>query len=1444
MMTHTTLYCTFVVALIAPALIQCISVVGPRVLRPFSSYSVAIAGGSRAHTLYVAVEGRRSNGEQFSQGRQVQVPPATSRQVDFDIGDPGPGEYSLVARSTSGPLFSSAAPLVYQPRSFCVFVQTDKRVYQPRDTINFAVIALDKHLLPISNTVDVSVLDAGGSPVWQKLAVPLDKGIFTDQFMLADEPALGEWTIQVEARGQTYSRQILVADYVMPKFQMDIQLPKEVLFTEGRFTVNVTAKHFNGLPVNGELTISAYAVFFSQLLQPVFSPPSRKVLAFNGNAEIVYDLKTDLDLAVDAARPLVVEAVLEEYDTLIRQNVSSRILLMRTPYRLKVTAPDYVKPTLPYNVQIEVVDSSGQMLDVNEDVTVERLWDDGAPVNVTTLKLKNGFVTYTLVPDMAHINSTLNLVIKYKDVVERVVNVQRNSDSSGQFLTVELLTRGTSVGDEMRARITATEPMDLVHYVVIGRGDILVAKTLELNPARRSVDISVEVSRAMTPGCVVLAWYPRLDSTNTMLAAALYAPQQQLLHHHVSLKSVSASNYQPNTLTELQVTGEAGARAVVLGADVNAVAAGLSAANGLGSGLDMHTIQREVESFSGLKHSVFKNEEHLPGLGLDIAGYTSLDVFKKVGFVILTDGVIVQNGVGVDPKHEEPETGTRPPLAGPYAFSRLPPPPSPRYFLTVSPLPTWAFSNFSLDNIGRGSAERWTPPPHVPVKLKLGAFAVDSKMGLGLATPQDIATSVPLSINVELPNTMQRGESVAAVVVLKSTLTADITVEVTMYNTGQKFEFEPLDNDINSKKKIEPFGRLHVTVPAEGSASSAFLVTVVQTGSVEVLIDAKAPGVSASFSKTIEVTDGYQEDVWVWNLLNARSGVARANMTLEPIAGTRLGPARLMATGDLLSSALQALWQSPPAAGDPPHAVRPLAVACVLLDYLQTTNQEKEAWNKAARDLASLGFQRLMAYRRSDGSFAPETDRDAKGDVWMTAISTRWLSRCARYVEVTPLAVTAASEWLARMQKDDGSWEPPTLKTDPRAQAPLPLTAHVLLALSQAKGKDIHYKNALNKAVDYLAKGLTPFLDAYALAVVGNALAVAKHPEASVALQYMDKYVNNTGSTLFWSRKLSGSEWRNPWLKSNSLEASTAAWGLRTMLASRLEDKAEPVARFLLQAYKPNDPDPDVLDAIAHYAELIKTTTKLRISVNVTGSQEPKLFQIGDNNPLIIQDQAIFDARSATAVTEGRGIALVGLSAKGNTNVTGAWPRYTLDPRVDMVSTKYRMQLSICLGYVPQGNETESGLTLLTVQLPTGYLADINTITELTAARMVVSARVQAGGSRVLAWVRPRRAEQCATLAAPRALPVARQRPAWATLQDLYDSSHRARVFYQAPASSACDVCREWESCARACGSAGAQLGPAPAPASRTPRPAPGAAADLQLSVAALALALAIVALR
>lgn len=43
------------------------------------------------------------------------------------------------------------------------------------------------------------------------------------------------------------------------------------------------------------------------------------------------------------------------------------------------------------------------------------------------------------------------------------------------------------------------------------------------------------------------------------------------------------------------------------------------------------------------------------------------------------------------------------------------------------------------------------------------------------------------------------------------------------------------------------------------------------------------------------------------------------------------------------------------------------------------------------------------------------------------------------------------------------------------------------------------------------------------------------------------------------------------------MEANTAAWALRGMLSARLIDETVPVVRYLLQAYSPVDPDPEVV---------------------------------------------------------------------------------------------------------------------------------------------------------------------------------------------------------------------------------------------------------------------------
>lgn len=72
-----------------------------------------------------------------------------------------------------------------------------------------------------------------------------------------------------------------------------------------------------------------------------------------------------------------------------------------------------------------------------------------------------------------------------------------------------------------------------------------------------------------------------------------------------------------------------------------------------------------------------------------------------------------------------------------------------------------------------------------------------------------------------------------------------------------------------------------------------------------------------------------------------------------------------------------------------------------------------------------------------------------------------------------------------------------------------------MLIPKMLQGSDVLYKNNINKAVDFVARGVSPDLDAYSLALIGGALAVTRHPQLTQTLEIMDKYANTTGNSYF-----------------------------------------------------------------------------------------------------------------------------------------------------------------------------------------------------------------------------------------------------------------------------------------------------------------------------------------
>ncbi|CAG0906261.1 unnamed protein product, partial [Darwinula stevensoni] len=139
-----------------------------------------------------------------------------------------------------------------------VFVQTDKPLYLPGQTVRFRILVLDASLKPLENTVrEVWVENPSGIRIAQWMEPSSTTGFVQLQFQLSQEPPLGTWKIRVDARGKSREeeKQFEVAEYILPKYSVAIHPPKVLLGDASTLDLDICARYTHGGAVEGELTL-------------------------------------------------------------------------------------------------------------------------------------------------------------------------------------------------------------------------------------------------------------------------------------------------------------------------------------------------------------------------------------------------------------------------------------------------------------------------------------------------------------------------------------------------------------------------------------------------------------------------------------------------------------------------------------------------------------------------------------------------------------------------------------------------------------------------------------------------------------------------------------------------------------------------------------------------------------------------------------------------------------------------------------------------------------------------------------------------------------------------------------------------------------------------------------------------------------------------------------
>ena len=116
------------------------------------------------------------------------------------------------------------------------------------------LISLDSALKPVSLEATVDLQDAKGIKIFKKTVQTDEYGMATLEVPISAEPNLGVWKLSALAGQRIAELDVRVEEYVLPKYEVKAELPKEWFLVNEPINGKVSATYSFGKPVQGSWT--------------------------------------------------------------------------------------------------------------------------------------------------------------------------------------------------------------------------------------------------------------------------------------------------------------------------------------------------------------------------------------------------------------------------------------------------------------------------------------------------------------------------------------------------------------------------------------------------------------------------------------------------------------------------------------------------------------------------------------------------------------------------------------------------------------------------------------------------------------------------------------------------------------------------------------------------------------------------------------------------------------------------------------------------------------------------------------------------------------------------------------------------------------------------------------------------------------------------------------
>ncbi|HLH72490.1 MAG TPA: MG2 domain-containing protein, partial [Chloroflexota bacterium] len=465
--------------------------------------------------------------------------------VSFNIPRLVDGQYQL---QVSGRGFQDQAP-IQVTSSPLPFLETDKPVYQPGQTVHFRVLTLDPSFRPVATAATLEVADAKGLKILRKTVAVDDLGMASVDLPLSTEPNLGVWKATLTAGQQSSQLDLRVERYVLPKYEVKINLSREWALASDPIKGTVGAEYSFGKPVQGELEIQA------QRYLGTWQEYARVSKTINGTTSfeipaVGYAVGSP---AVQGLAQVRLDIVVREAATGDEEHNSQLVTIATRPIHLQfVPESGAFKPGLPFGMLVvsESPDHSPVDLTVNVRVTYQDRRFRTLKTDTARLATQKGLATLRVTPPADATQLVAEATAANADAVP--LTLQAGYSPTGSFIHLEPLSTGPfKVGDTAHFHVHATREAENFYYELLARGSVVYSNS---SP---SADLAIPVTPTLAPEARLLVY--QILTSGEVVADFLPFKVEGSYPHQVSLKPGSAEA-KPGDLLDVTIQTEGPAR--------------------------------------------------------------------------------------------------------------------------------------------------------------------------------------------------------------------------------------------------------------------------------------------------------------------------------------------------------------------------------------------------------------------------------------------------------------------------------------------------------------------------------------------------------------------------------------------------------------------------------------------------------------------------------------------------------------------------------------------------------------------------------------------------------------------------------------------------------------------------------------------------------------------